>query len=35
MRTRIDRFVEEALIKFCDWYVNSNWLGKERDYEAG
>ena len=31
MRKRIDRFIEEALISFGDWYVESDWLGKERD----
>ena len=31
MRKRIDRFIEDALIEFRDWYVSSAWLGKERD----
>ena len=31
MRKRIDRFIEDALIDFRDWYVSSGWLGKERD----
>lgn len=31
MRKRIDRFIEDALITFGDWYVSSKWLGKERD----
>jgi hypothetical protein len=32
MRKRIDRFIEDALGEFGDWYVNSDWLGKERDF---
>lgn len=31
MKKRIDRYVEEALIDFEDWYAVSSWLGKERD----
>ena len=31
MRRRIDRFIEDALLNFSDWYVSSSWLGKERD----
>ena len=31
MRKRIDRFIEDALCEFSDWYVASDWLGKERD----
>lgn len=31
MRKRIDRFVEDALIDFGDWFVSSKWFGKERD----
>ena len=31
MRKRIDRFIEEALIDFGDWFISSEWLGKERD----
>jgi hypothetical protein len=27
----IGRFIEDALIVFGDWYVPSDWLGKERD----
>jgi hypothetical protein len=31
MRKRIDRFIEDALIDFGDWYIPSAWIGKERD----
>ena len=31
MRKRIDRFIEDALGDFTEWYVDSEWLGKERD----
>ena len=31
MRGRIDRFIEDALVDFSDWYIKSDWLGKERD----
>lgn len=31
MRERIDRFIEDALIAFADWYVASDWRGKEHD----
>lgn len=31
MRRRIDRFIDDSLLKFANWYVNSDWLGKERD----
>lgn len=31
MRTRIDRFVEDALVDFRKWYVTADWHGKERD----
>lgn len=31
MRKRIDRYVHEALEDFAKWYVESDWLGKERD----
>lgn len=31
MRTRIDRFVEDALLDFAEWYVSTDWRGKERD----
>ena len=31
MRKRIDRFIEDALCDFANWYVDSGWLGKERD----
>ena len=31
MRKRIDRYVHEALQDFAKWYVESDWLGKERD----
>jgi hypothetical protein len=31
MRKRIDRFIEDALGAFTRWYVDSTWLGKERD----
>ncbi|MDZ7839623.1 MAG: hypothetical protein U5R46_02205 [Gammaproteobacteria bacterium] len=31
MRKRIDRFVEDALVEFGEWYVRSDWNGKERD----
>lgn len=31
VRTRIDRFVEDALVEFRDWYVTADWYGKERD----
>ena len=31
MRKRIDRFIEDALIDFGDWYISSEWIGKERD----
>ena len=31
MRKRIDRFIEDSLGEFSDWYVASDWLGKERD----
>ena len=31
MRKRIDRFIEDALGEFTRWYVDSEWLGKERD----
>ena len=31
MKKRIDRYVHEALEDFAKWYVESDWLGKERD----
>jgi hypothetical protein len=31
MRIRIDRFIDDALQEFANWYVSSPWLGKERD----
>jgi hypothetical protein len=31
MRKRIDRYIEDALINFRDWYISSSWLGKEHD----
>lgn len=31
VRERIDRFIEDALGDFAEWYVDSSWLGKERD----
>lgn len=31
MRKRIDRFIEDALNEFGDWYISSDWYGKERD----
>lgn len=31
MRTRIDRFAEDALIEFAEWFETNTWLGKERD----
>ncbi len=31
MRKRIDRFVEDALIAFGEWYIDAFWYGKERD----
>ena len=31
MRKRIDRFIEDALVEFKDWYINAEWNGKERD----
>jgi hypothetical protein len=31
MRTRIDRFIEDALVEFSEWFTVTNWLGKERD----
>lgn len=31
MRTRIDRFVEDALVDFREWYMCTDWHGKERD----
>lgn len=31
MRKRIDRYVEDSLIEFSDWYLSCNWYGKERD----
>lgn len=34
VRRRMDRFIEEALIAFSDWYLSPearSWLGKERD----
>ena len=31
-RKRIDRFLEDALLEFADWYVaTTQWHGKERD----
>lgn len=31
MRKRIDRFIEDALVEFNDWFIESDWIGKERD----
>lgn len=31
MRKRIDRFIEDAITEFEQWYLQSDWLGKERD----
>lgn len=31
MRTRIDRFVEDALVDFRDWFIAADWHGKEHD----
>ncbi|WP_070988601.1 hypothetical protein [Halofilum ochraceum] len=31
MRKRIDRYVEDALVDFGDWYIDAEWYGKERD----
>lgn len=31
MRRRIDRFVEDALAAFAEWFSVSDWRGKERD----
>ena len=31
MRKRIDRFIEDALSEFTEWFVSSDWHGKERD----
>ena len=31
MRKRIDRFVEDALVDFDEWFVNADWYGKERE----
>ena len=31
MRSRIDRFIEDAILSFEEWYTASTWLGKERD----
>lgn len=30
-RRRIDRFIEEALLRFGDWYERYEWRGKEHD----
>jgi hypothetical protein len=31
-RKRIDRFIEEALLAFTEWYIDADdWYGKERD----
>lgn len=31
MRGRLDRYFEDSLLEFSDWYIESDWLGKERD----
>jgi len=33
MRKRLDRYIDDALQGFADWYLNErpDWLGKERD----
>lgn len=31
MRKRIDRFIEDALVEFIDWFHDTEWVGKERD----
>lgn len=31
MRKRMDRYVNDALLAFAEWFVSSEWLGKERD----
>lgn len=31
MRKRMDRYVHDSLKDFAKWYVESDWLGKERD----
>jgi hypothetical protein len=30
-RKRIDRFIEDALVRFSDWLNQNDWRGKERD----
>lgn len=30
-RKRIDRFLEDAVVRFADWIAESDWRGKERD----
>lgn len=31
MRKRIDRFIEDALVDFTDWFKDAEWVGKEHD----
>ncbi|NKI35761.1 hypothetical protein HFP89_11370 [Wenzhouxiangella sp. XN79A] len=31
MRSRLDRFVEDALEDFSHWFLSASWQGKERD----
>jgi len=31
MRKRIDRFIEDTLVEFNDWFIEADWIGKERD----
>jgi hypothetical protein len=31
MRKRMDRYINDALQAFAEWYVSSDWIGKERD----
>ena len=31
MRKRIDRFIEDVLTEFGDWFIAADWIGKERD----
>lgn len=31
MRGRLDRFVEDSLTDFAEWFLGADWRGKERD----
>ena len=31
MRRRLDRFVEDSLTEFSEWFLHTKWRGKERD----